>query len=115
MRDSAPIGIHDSPYCLNLRPLRLSAPAPRTLSGDSGWDFASGLGSAKLLMLSGGSELRWVRNAIAPSAEASKRLSRIGAVQSNATFLQSSVFALSAALIVTSVSTHSRASMKGVL
>jgi hypothetical protein len=115
MWNSVPIGIHDSPYCLNLRPLRLSAPEPTTLSGDSGWDFASVLGSAKHLVLSGGWELRWVRNAIAPSAEASKCLARIGAVQSNAAFLQSSVFALSAALIVTSASTLSRVSMKGLL
>jgi hypothetical protein len=43
--------IHVSLYCLNALALGLSRAEPRTLSGDSGWEFASVLGSAKLLVL----------------------------------------------------------------
>lgn len=64
------------------------------------------------LPLSPGWEMTWARNEIAPAAKASRRFVRIGAVQLNATFLQSSVFALSAASVVAAASTLSRASMK---
>src|SRR5580704_1345122 len=43
--------IHVSLYCLNALALGLSRSEPRTLSGDSGWEFASVLGSAKLVAL----------------------------------------------------------------
>src|SRR5580704_387646 len=40
------IRIQVSLYCLNACSLGLSRAEPRTLSGDSGWEFASVLGSA---------------------------------------------------------------------
>jgi hypothetical protein len=45
------IRIHVSLYCLNAYSPGLSRSEPRTLSGDSGWEFASVLGSAKLPVL----------------------------------------------------------------
>jgi hypothetical protein len=45
------IRIQVFPYCLTARSLGLSRSEPRTLCGDSGWGFASVLGSAKLLAL----------------------------------------------------------------
>src|SRR5271169_1175712 len=79
---------------------------PRTPCEAPAWEFAGVLGSAKLLVRSDlGVDGLW--NAIAPTAEASRPLVRIGAAPSNVTFLGSLVCALFAASIVTCAFTTS--------
>ena len=104
------LAIHDSPYCSDADSLQLPVSNRARLARALGWEFASVLGSAILLLASPGWELRWILNELALGAEASRRLVRTAAARLNAAFLVSSVFALSAAVTVTSATALSRAS-----